>query len=180
MAKKENPTAQAAPKDKQGAPKGEKVDPDFKYIVRIANSDLDGNRKVVLALTGIKGVGSRMAHSIARLSGVPMLEKIGNLKDEQIDVIKKTLENISETVPYWMLNRQNDWESGVDRHILGTEVAIQVKDDINLMKKMRCYKGVKHDLGHKVRGQKTKSNGRKGITLGVQRKTEKPATAEGG
>ena len=35
--------------------------PEFKYIVRLLNTDLDGNRPVAYALTGIKGVGYRLA-----------------------------------------------------------------------------------------------------------------------
>ena len=43
-------------------------------------------------------------------------------------------------------------------------------DDVNRMKKVKSYKGIRHSTGHKVRGQRTYSNGRKGLALGVSRR----------
>ncbi len=48
------------------------------------------------------------------------------------------------------------------------------RDDINLMKMIRCYKGIRHEQGQKVRGQRTRSNGRTGMTMGVIRKKDEP------
>ncbi len=56
----------------------------FKHIVRIANTDLDGNKKVVYALTGIKGIGYRMARSIVSVAGISPYEKMGNLSTADI------------------------------------------------------------------------------------------------
>jgi len=69
-----------------------------------------------------------------------------------------------------MLNRQKDFESGDDIHLVSTELDMIVRDDINRMRMIRCYKGIRHEGGHKVRGQRTRSNGRKGLTLGVSKK----------
>ena len=44
------------------------------------------------------------------------------------------------------------------------------QEDVNRMKKTRSYKGIRHESGHKVRGQRTSSNGRRGSTIGVVRK----------
>src|ERR1041385_7552916 len=78
---------------KKGAPekKIKKVDygPDFKYIVRIANSDLDGTKNVEQALTGIRGLGIRMATLICDLAAVNRIEKIGKLSDQQIETLAK-------------------------------------------------------------------------------------------
>jgi small subunit ribosomal protein S13 len=53
-----------------------------------------------------------------------------------------------------------------------------LKDDINRLKMIRCYRGVRHESGHKVRGQRTRSNGRKGLTLGVSKNKNQPAKKE--
>ena len=53
------------------APKAEKKGEDFRYIVRLVNTDLDGNKDLVIALTGVKGVGLRTAEVIARMAGIP-------------------------------------------------------------------------------------------------------------
>ncbi len=45
-----------------------------------------------------------------------------------------------------------------------------VDDDINLLKKIRAYRGIRHETGQKVRGQRTKSTGRTGLIVGVKRK----------
>jgi small subunit ribosomal protein S13 len=50
-----------------------------------------------------------------------------------------------------------------------------VMDDINRMRRTRSYKGIRHDKGKKVRGQRTRSNGRKGLAVGVVKKREAPA-----
>ena len=45
-----------------------------------------------------------------------------------------------------------------------------LEDDINRMKKVKSYKGIRHASGHKVRGQRTYSNGRRGLALGVSKR----------
>ena len=43
-------------------------------------------------------------------------------------------------------------------------------DKTNRLKKIRCYRGIRHETGQKVRGQRSRANGRSGMTVGVQRK----------
>jgi len=81
----------------------------------------------------------------------------------------------SEYAPNWAINRQADYETGEDQHIVSTDLDIVLKDDINRLKMIRCYRGVRHESGHKVRGQRTRSNGRKGLTLGVSKNKNQPA-----
>jgi len=61
---------------------------------------------------------------------------------------------------------------------VGPDWDVAVQDDINRMKRIRSYKGIRHEKGKKVRGQRTRSNGRKGLAVGVIKKREAPA--EGG
>ena len=76
-----------------------------------------------------------------------------------------------------MVNRPMDWESGLDFHAYGSEWEIRVRDDVNRMKMIRSYKGVRHETGQKVRGQRTRSNGRTGLTVGVTKKAALAAQA---
>ena len=157
---------------KDAAPKGPvKVDygKDFKYIVRIVNSDLDGTKPTFIAIQGVKGVGARVADVICRRAAVDRTAKIGTLPDSKIDEMEKLISSYSEYAPVWAVNRQHDVESGADLHIVGVDLEIMRKDDINRMKMVRSYKGVRHETGQKVRGQRTRSNGRTGLTLGVMR-----------
>ena len=171
------PTAEKAPPPKPAKPE-EPHSADFKYIIRIANTDLDGNRSVVYALTGVKGMGVRLAEVIADLAEVPRNAKIGDLPEAKVADIEQVLQNLPEYTPHWILNRQNDWETGEDRHDFGSDVDLRVRDDINLMKKIRCYRGIRHEQGQKVRGQRTRSNGRTGLTVGVIKKQAIAAAAE--
>lgn len=148
----------------------EEEDSDFRYIVRIANTDLDGNRSVVTALTGIKGIGTRLAEIIVDRADVPRSEKVGNLPEEKTEEIEVLVEEMSENVPPWLLNRKKDYDTGEDLHIIGPDLDMTRSSDINRMRMIRCYKGIRHEQGKKVRGQRTRSNGRKGLTVGVRRK----------
>jgi small subunit ribosomal protein S13 len=156
------------------APVTEKKDKDFRYIVRLVNSDLDGNKDIVIALSGIKGVGMRTAEIIARMTGIPRSTKIGDLPEEKTAELEKLVLDYSERAPHWMVNRQHDWSSGADIHIVGVDVELYKRDDVNLMRMIRCYKGVRHETGQKVRGQRSRANGRSGLTLGVIKRKEQP------
>ncbi len=138
-------------------------------IVRIANSDLEGKRSVQYALTGIKGISRRTAKIISTNAGLDPKATIGYLKDAELEKLQSSVDNITTIVPTWMVNKQNDIMSGEDRHLIGIDVMLGLNEDLNLMKKMRSYKGVRHDKGLRVRGQRTRSTGRKGRTVGVTR-----------
>lgn len=166
-AKKER---KGAPKEgKKEAPKAKETGPEIRHIVRIADTDLDGRRSVQYALTSIKGISRRVAKIISVNSGLDPISTIGYLNDADIDKLKSSVDNISTFLPTWMMNKQNDILSGEDRQILGTDVMLSRNEDINLMKKVRSYKGLRHERGLRVRGQRTRSTGRKGRTVGVTR-----------
>ncbi len=168
--KAEEPKAKA-PKKLEG------VKEDFRYIVRMASTDLDGTRSVAYALTAIDGVGIRVAEAIADTVNVPRYERLGNLSEEQTDKIEETLGKLGEVFPDWMVNRPKDWETGLDLHAFGSDWDLRIRDDINRMKMIRSYKGVRHETGQKVRGQRTRSNGRTGLTVGVTKKAALAAQA---
>ncbi len=142
----------------------------FKHIVRIADTDLDGNKSVMFALTGIKGIGLRIAKCIVNKLGVDGKAKLGELDDETIEKLKKFIEEEIESLPSWLLNRRKDLYSGQDLHLLSKDVDFARMLDIERLIKMKAYRGVRHAKGKKVRGQRTRSTGRKGRTVGVIRK----------
>ena len=144
--------------------------PDFKYIVRVANTDLDGKFQVIPALARVKGLGIRTAAIVAEKAGVNAYQKIGDLNDADVLKLQEAVENLETSLPAWMLNRRKDVETGEDGHLIGTDVEIKLRDDLNRLKKIRTVRGVRHETGQKVRGQRSRSNGRTGLTLGVQKK----------
>ncbi len=148
----------------------EEYEEDFQYIVRLMNTDIDGEKPVLYALRQIKGVGTRVSETIVKSSHVDPLIKIGKLSEEEIDKLKEHIQSFSEEVPDWIKNRKRDPVTGKDDHLFGTQLDNAHREDINRMKKISSYKGIRHESGHKVRGQRTKSNGRTGMELGVQKK----------
>lgn len=170
-AKAEKPvkTDKPAPGKKKEAAKTE--DESFNFIVRVAACDIDGQKRVVIGLQGIKGVGKRVAEIIVRRAKIDPSVKIGSLSDEKVKELEKHVLTYVEYVPHWVVNRQMDYESGADMHLIGNDLDMIQKDDVNRMKMIRCYRGIRHETHHKVRGQRTRSNGRKGLTMGVQRKS---------
>ncbi len=145
---------------------------EIKHLVRIANTDLEGKKSVQNSITGIKGINRRIARIISDRSNVDPTATIGYLEDEKIDSLKKTIEEIESILPTWMLNRRKDLLTGNDKHILATDILLTKREDLNTLKKTRSYRGVRHERGHKVRGQRTRSTGRRGLTVGVKRKAK--------
>jgi len=145
---------------------------EIKYFVRVRNTDLDGTKAVHIALTGIKGVCSHTSRTIAALAGVDPRAIIGKLDDESVGRIASAVDTYTEQVPVWMVNRPKDIYTGDARHLLGTDLTMANDDDVNRMRKMRSYRGIRHETGQKVRGQRTKSTGRTGTTVGVKRKKD--------
>ena len=168
-------------KGKAGGPaKTTKVIPDnpnFRYIVRVANTDLDGTRPTALALTGVRGVGLRIAEVACRLSAVNAAEMIGNLPEPTVEGLETTLGSLAEKMPAWMVNHPHEPLGGESPHYVGPDLESRRRDDINVMKMIRSYRGVRHERGQKVRGQRTRSNGRTGMAAGVLKKAAKEAAA---
>ena len=86
-------------------------DPDFKYIIRIANSDVSGEERLGFALTSIRGVGPRISNAIIQKLKLNPEELAGNLTDNNVDEIENAVQNINEFVPSWLLNRQKDYDN---------------------------------------------------------------------
>ena len=145
-------------------------DESFNYIVRIANSDIDGQKKIVIGLQNIKGIGARTAQTIANKSSVDKTERLGALDDDKVKELEELVQSYVDYAPSWAINRQFDYESGADIHLLGIDLDMVRADDVNRMKMIRSYRGIRHETHMKVRGQKTRTNGRRGLTLGVKRK----------
>ena len=155
--------------------------PNFKEQVffRELRTRVDGNAKLEYGLTQIKGIGSRFAQAVARASKIDPNTRIGALSEKEVSLLEEVIKNpVQNGIPSWMVNRKKDLKTGEDRHILGNELEITVKRDIDRMKKIRSYKGIRHQFGLKVRGQRTKSTGRHGLVIGVQRKRIKAQMAK--
>ena len=145
----------------------EDADEDIRYFVRIGQTDLDGTKSVERALIEMDGIGRRAARIIADVAEVERTATLGTLDDDTIDELVAAVENFDEHVPDWLTNRTNDFYTGDTSHLIGTDVELTRDQDVNRMRKIRSYKGIRHERGQKVRGQRTKSTGRTEGTIGV-------------
>lgn len=152
---------------------------EFKHLVRIANTDLDGNKPIHHSLQKIKGISFMFSNMLCNLAKIDKLKKTGYLSDEEIKRIDEVIRDPARfNAPYWMLNRRRNYEDNTDRHVVGGDLKFAVDSDIKLMKKIRCYKGIRHSLGLTVRGQRTRSNFRKNkgkVSLGVKKNPKSKA-----
>jgi small subunit ribosomal protein S13 len=146
------------------------VSSSFRHIVRIIDADLKGEDKLVYALTRVRGIGINTSYAILRNAGIDPEMRVGVLQDSDIKRIEEALASASSTFPTHMLNRRKDPFTGNDLHLLGSDLVVGMKSDIDLMKKMKSWKGVRHSVGLKVRGQCTRTTGRFGVAVGVARK----------
>ena len=147
----------------------------FKHIVRIANVDLPGNKPIRIALSAIKGVGVTLADAACSIAKVARDHKTGNLTSEEVEKINAIISNPSQYgVPAWMLNHRKDFETGEDKHYLSGNLHFVQENDLKRLKKIRSLRGIRHIRGLPVRGQRTRSNFRKGKgkVVGVAKKKE--------
>ena len=151
-------------------PEDTELGDDFAYILRMADSDVDGLRPIAIGLTSIRGVGMRTSQQICRLAGIKGKTLGGHLSEEEQDSLRSAIDDYATTVPWWLVNRQRDLGTNEDAHIVAMEVKMTRDDDISRMAGIKAYRGMRHRSGHKVRGQRLRSNGRKGSTLGVEKK----------
>ena len=144
---------------------------EFQHIIRFAGTDVEGTQPVTYALTSVKGVGIKLANAIIERSGISPETRMGFLSSADVEKIEDILKNpVKYGIPAWLLNRRKDVETGKDLHLLGSDLVLQTKNDIDQMKKIRSWKGFRHSYGLKVRGQRTRTTGRKGKAIGVKKK----------
>ncbi|ERH09871.1 MAG: SSU ribosomal protein S13P [halophilic archaeon J07HX64] len=156
----------------------EEADEDIRYFVRIGQTDLDGTKSVERSLTDLNGIGRRTARIIAERADIDRRETFGALGDEAIEKIVGLVEAFGDDAPDWMANHRNDFFDGETTHKIGNDLEITRRQDINRMKMIDSYRGVRHKRGRKVRGQRTQSTGRTEGTIGVNVEAIKEEQAE--
>jgi|TARA_Y100000310_G_scaffold344970_2_gene460868 small subunit ribosomal protein S13 len=140
-------------------------------IVRLMRKDLPGEVPVEAALRSIRGVGFMTARAIRKKVGFDKNILMGDLTDAEKGTLEKMLDAPHTfDFPHWLLNRRKDPETGMDTHLVETNLMLANREDIVTMKKIKSYRGIRHMFHLPTRGQRTRSTGRKQTTLGVQKK----------
>jgi len=135
---------------------------------------------MIVGLTQIRGVGYMFANTILNVLKINPNQRIGHLSPEQVNSIESIIKNPSASnFPSWFLNRRKDVETGEDKHLLTSDIAFTVRNDVEREKTTGSWRGYRHMFGLKVRGQRTRCTGRKGGAVGVAKGGKVMPTREG-
>ena len=150
-------------------------------MIRILGNDIPGDKKMLVGLSQIKGVGYMFANTILSVLKINSNQRVGHLSTEHIKSIENIIKNPSlSNFPSWFLNRRKDVETGEDKHLLTSDIAFTVRNDIEREKTTGSWRGYRHMYGLKVRGQRTRCTGRKGGAVGVAKGGKIMPTQAGG
>lgn len=144
---------------------------EFRHILRITDTDVDGTLKVPYALRKIKGISLSLANAILKKAGIDPNLRAGFLTEAEVEKVEEIIKEPTKYgLPSWMLNRRKDLETGKDMHLISADLLLRTKMDIEKMKELRSWRGYRHAYGLKVRGQRTRTTGRTGKAVGVKKK----------
>ena len=153
---------------------------EYKHILRIAGKDVEGSKKLLVALSQVKGVGYNFAQVLTQSLGINPNTRVGFLTDSQIKEIEQALANPAKVgVPEWYLNRKKDMDSGTTHHLITSDLDFSIGNDIAREKTIMSWRGYRHMFGLSVRGQCTRTTGRKGGAVGVKKVKMMPGGVPG-
>ena len=117
-------------------------------MARIAGVDLPPNKRIEIGLTYIYGIGRSQANKILTSSGVPPDTKVRELNDDQVNKIRKVIE---------------------EQHRVEGDLRKEISFNIKRLMEIGAYRGLRHRRGLPVRGQRTHTNActRKGPRRGA-------------
>merc|ERR1712200_340783 len=136
----------------------------------MGNTNIDGRIKVMFAITSIKGVGRRYANIVLKKADIEVTKRAGELSDEEVEKLITIMTNPRQyKIPDWFLNRQKDIKDGKFSQVTSNQLDYKLREDLERLKKIRAHRGLSHYWGLRVRGQHTKTTGRRGRTVGVSK-----------
>merc|ERR1711908_167152 len=143
----------------------------FQHILRVMNTNIDGKRNIMFAITAIKGIGRRYANIVLKKADIDLSKRAGELSEEEVEKIITIMSNPRQyKIPDWFLNRQKDIKDGKTSQMMSNLLDNKLREDLERLKKIRAHRGLRHYWGVRVRGQHTKTTGRRGRTVGVSKK----------
>jgi small subunit ribosomal protein S13 len=104
---------------------------------------------------------------------------VGFITERELTDVEAAIKNPSNSgMPEWYLNRRKDIETGSNQHLITSELDFAISNDIDREKNIMSWRGYRHMFGLRVRGQCTRTTGRRGGAVGVK-KTGKPMPTPG-
>jgi small subunit ribosomal protein S13 len=153
---------------------------EYKYILRIAGKDIEGGKKLIVAISEIKGVGYNFAQVLTQMLNINPDKRVGYLTEGEIRDIEQAIANPTKAgVPLWYLNRRKNMDTGSNQHMITSDLDFAATNDIEREKQVMSWRGYRHMFGLRVRGQCTRTTGRKGGAVGVKKVKMMPGQIPG-
>jgi small subunit ribosomal protein S13 len=151
---------------------------EYKHILRIAGKDIEGGKKLIVALSEIKGVGYNFAQVLIQSLNINPNMRVGFLTENDIREIEQAISNPARAgIPQWYLNRRKNMDDGSNNHLITSDLGFAVSNDIEREKLVMSWRGYRHMFGLRVRGQCTRTTGRRGGAVGVKKVKAMPGAA---
>jgi small subunit ribosomal protein S13 len=151
---------------------------EYKHILRIAGKDIEGGKKLIVALSEIKGVGYNFAQVLIQSLNINPNMRVGFLTENDIREIEQAISNPARAgIPQWYLNRRKNIDDGSNNHMITSDLGFAASNDIEREKLVMSWRGYRHMFGLRVRGQCTRTTGRRGGAVGVKKVKAMPGEA---
>merc|ERR1712033_155148 len=117
------------------------ISPDnFQHILRVMNTNLEGKRNTMFAITAIKGVGRRFANIALKKADIDMSKRAGELSEDEVERIITISSNPRQyKIPDWFLNRHKDVKT---TQVLSNFLDNKLREDLERLKKIRAHRGL--------------------------------------
>jgi small subunit ribosomal protein S13 len=151
---------------------------EYKHILRIAGKDIEGGKKLIVALSKVKGVGYNFAQVLIQSLNINPNMRVGFLTENDIREIEQAISNPARAgIPQWYLNRRKNMDDGSNNHMITSDLDFAASNDIEREKLVMSWRGYRHMFGLRVRGQCTRTTGRRGGAVGVKKVKAMPGAA---
>ncbi|KAF7692978.1 40S ribosomal protein S18 [Cucumispora dikerogammari] len=139
---------------------------DTLHMIRMFNTNIDGRLQIIKALGVIRGIGDRFAYIVIRKAGIESQRRAGELsQDEQQKLIDIMSNPTAFGIPNYFLNHEKDFSEGTNSHLISNQLDTNLRFLVERGRKTKHVRQCRLAAGLKVRGQRTKSNGRNGGKL---------------
>jgi small subunit ribosomal protein S13 len=143
---------------------------EYKHILRIAGKDVEGSKKLFVAISEIKGVGYNLAQVLTQSLNINPNIRIGFLTENEVREIERVISDPKGAgLPEWYVNRRKNTDTGSNSHLITSDLDFASSNDIEREKLVMSWRGYRHMFGLRVRGQRTRTTGRKGGAVGVKK-----------
>jgi small subunit ribosomal protein S13 len=139
---------------------------------------MEGGKKLIVALSEIKGVGYNFAQVLIQSLNINPNMRVGFLTENDIHEIEQAISNPARAgIPQWYLNRRKNMDDGSNNHIITSDLDFAASNDVEREKLVMSWRGYRHMFGLRVRGQCTRTTGRRGGAVGVKKVKMMPGAA---